>query len=115
MSERYAGVTGLHDLFDRHWRGVMEDYPETATYLGWHEFHDRWTDMAIDEVQRRKREASEPLDALAAIDVSSLSDADRLSRDLFEYQQRLEVDAAHFPAELLPLDQLEGPQNDVPF
>jgi uncharacterized protein (DUF885 family) len=115
MSNRYAGVRDLHDLFDRQWRGQMEDYPELATYVGWHEFHDRWTDMSMDEVARRKREASEPLDALAAIDRASLTEQDRLSYDLFEAQQRMEVDAARFPAELLPLDQLEGPQNDIPF
>src|SRR4051812_24414954 len=93
----------------------MEDSPETATYVGWHEFHDRWTDLSPDAIARRRADAGEPLDALHSIDRGSLSDGDRLSYDLFESEQRREVDASHFPSELLALDQLEGPQNDVPF
>jgi uncharacterized protein (DUF885 family) len=115
MGERYTGVTGLHDLFDRHWRGVMEDHPETATYVGWHEFHDRWTDLSLDAIERRRREVVEPLDALRAIERAALDASDQLSYDLFESLVADDVAAAPFPAELLALDQLEGPQNDIPF
>lgn len=115
MSDRYGGISGLHDVFDRYWRGIMEDHPEAATFLGWHEHHDRLTDLSIDEVERRRREVSEPMDALHTIDRGSLSDEDRLSCDLFESLQRMAIDAAQFPGEYLPLDQLEGPQNDLPF
>jgi len=111
MSERYEGVTDLYDLFDRHWRGVMEDYPETATYVGWHEFHDRLTDRSFEAIERRRREVAEPMDALARVDRS----VDALSADLFESELRREIDAAAFPSELLPLDQLDGPQNELPF
>lgn len=111
MSTRYDGVKDLADLFDRHWRGVMEDHPETATYVGWHEHHDRFTDLSLDAIERRRREVREPLDALVRVDRR----ADPLSADLFESLVQSEVDASAFPAELLPLDQLEGPQNDVPF
>lgn len=115
MSDRYRGVTGLDDLFDRQWRGVMEDTPEMATYLGWHEFHDRFTDLSTDAIARRRHELSEPLDALRAIDRSSVDEEHRLSYDLFARQRLMEIDAARFPVELLALDQLEGPQNDIPF
>lgn len=111
MSDRYEGVRDLNDLFDRHWRGVMEDHPETATYVGWHEFHDRWTDLSTDAIERRRREVREPLDALGTVDRST----DPMSADLFEAMVRSDVDASAFPGELLPLDQLEGPQNDIPF
>lgn len=111
MSDRYRGVADLADLFDRHWRGLMEDSPETATYVGWHELHDRWTDLSAEAIDRRRREAAEPLDALAGLDRS----ADPLSAEVFESLVRRDVDAARFPGELLPLDQLEGPQNDIPF
>ena len=111
MSRRYEGVSDLHDLFDRHWRGVMEDHPETATYVGWHEHHDRWTDLSAGAIERRRAQVAEPLDALARVDRG----ADPLSADLFEAMVRADVDASAYPGELLPLDQLEGPQNDIPF
>lgn len=111
MTDRYEGVTDLHDLFDRHWRGIMEDHPETATYVGWHEHHDRLTDWSFDAIERRRRDVCKPLEALRRIDRSP----DPLSADLFEAELQREIDAAQFPSELLPLDQLEGPQNDLPF
>jgi uncharacterized protein (DUF885 family) len=111
MSDRYEGVRDLADLFDRHWRGVMDDYPETATYVGWHEHHDRLTDWSLEAIDRRRREVTEPIDALAGVDRST----DPLSADLFEALVRSEADASAFPGELLPLDQLEGPHNDLPF
>jgi uncharacterized protein (DUF885 family) len=89
----------------------MEDFPETATYVGWHEHHDRWTDLSPEAIDQRRREVAEPLAALARIDRST----DPLSADLFEAMVRSDVDASAFPGELLPLDQLEGPQNDIPF
>ena len=111
MTDRYEGVRDLTDLFDRHWRGVMEDHPETATYVGWHEHHDRWTDLSAEAIDRRRRDVSAPLDALAGVDRTT----DPLSADLFEALVRDDVAASAFPGELLPLDQLEGPQNDIPF
>jgi len=115
MSDRYDSVRDVDDLFDRWWRGLLDDFPEVATYVGWHEHHDRWTDLSQDAIDRRRREESEPLEALAKLDRSGLSDTQRLSADLFEAQVRSGVDASRFPAELLGMDQLEGPQNDVPF
>jgi uncharacterized protein (DUF885 family) len=115
VTDRYDGVIGLHDLLDRQWRGLMEDHPETATYVGWHEFHDRWTDLSLPAIERRKDDPSDVLAALRTIDVDELDERERLTYDLFETLQRMELDSNRFPAELLPLDQLEGPQNDIPF
>lgn len=105
----------LHDLFDRQWATLMEDHPETATYVGWHEHHDRWTDRSPEGIADRRARSGEWLDELARIDRTQLGDADRRSADIFERLQRLEVDALQFPGELLALDQLDGPQNDVPL
>src|SRR4051794_4146069 len=115
MSARYDGITGLTDVFDRYWAGIMEDHPEAATFLGWHEHHDKLSDLSIDNVERLRGEAGDPLDALHTIDRDSLSDDDQLSYDLFETLVQMDVDAAQFPVEYMPVDQLTGPQSDLPF
>ncbi|HSH23326.1 MAG TPA: DUF885 domain-containing protein [Acidimicrobiales bacterium] len=103
----------LHRLFDLVWRHAMEERPDAATFLGWPGLDDRLPDMSIDAVERRRAEAGAPLAVLATIDVDALDDADRLSHDVFAWQQRSEADAARFPGDLLAVTQLAGPQNDL--
>jgi uncharacterized protein (DUF885 family) len=115
VSDRYDGCTDVNDLFDRWWRATMDDSPETATYVGWHEHHDRWTDTTREAIERRRREVAEPLAALHQIDRGALADEDRLSYDVFEAQVTNEIGLAPFPNELLAIDQMDGPQNDIPL
>jgi uncharacterized protein (DUF885 family) len=109
----------LHDLFDRHWAHLMAEYPEAATSTGWHEGHDRWTDLSTDAIERRKADAAAFLaeaDALAAgIDVKALDDVDRTSLEMFRAVEAAEVASTAFPAELLPLHQMGGPQIEPAF
>src|SRR4051794_17149252 len=108
-------MTELHDLFDRHWAHLMAEVPELATMTGWHEGHDRWTDMSIDAVERRRRQASRWLDEARTIDPSALGEVDRTSLEMFVAVEQAEVDAAQFPAAYLPIDQMEGVHLDPSF
>jgi uncharacterized protein (DUF885 family) len=105
----------LHALFDVVWRHLMDDRPDAATFLGWSEGHDRLPDMSLAAILRRRAEAVAPLAALATIDADQLGEADRLSHDVFAYQQRNEAAAAAFPGDLLAVTQLEGPQTELPL
>ncbi len=103
----------LHALFDLTWRHFMLERPDAATFLGWTEGNDRLPDVSLDALQRRRNEAGEPLRVLATFDVDQLEPVDRLSHDVFAWQQRSEAAAAAFPGDLLALTQLEGPQTDL--
>jgi uncharacterized protein (DUF885 family) len=109
----------LHDLFDRQWAHLMAEYPEAATSTGWPEGHDRWTDLSVDAVERRKQEVGRFLaeaDELAArIDLDALDDVDRTSLEMFRAVEQAEVRAASFPGEYLPLHQMGGPQIEPAF
>jgi uncharacterized protein (DUF885 family) len=105
----------LHDLFDRHWSHTMEQFPELATMTGWPEGHDRWTDQSVEAIERRRAEVGRWLDEANAIDASSLSELDRRSHEMFVAVEQQSIAAAAFPSEFLPLNQLDGPQVDVPF
>lgn len=108
-------MTELHDLFDRHWSHLMAEFPELATMTGWHEGHDRWTDVSIDAVERRRREAGRWLAEARQVDATGLDEVDRRSLEMFLAVEQAEVDAAAFPAAYLPLNQMEGPHLDPPF
>src|SRR3954454_10380308 len=53
-----------HELFKIRWEYSMYESPEMATYYGYHEPNDRWTDYSPAAIERRKQE---PLSALKVI------------------------------------------------
>jgi uncharacterized protein (DUF885 family) len=108
-------MSELHDLFDRHWADRMAEHPELATMTGWHEGHDRWTDVSVDAVERRRREAGRWLAEAQQVAVEGLDEVDRRSLEMFVAVEQAEVDAAAFPSAYLPLNQMEGPQLDPAF
>lgn len=103
----------LRQLFDLQWRYAMVESPEAATYNGYPGQSRRWTDYSREAVDRRKRELRRPLQVLETIDRSALGADDQLYLDLF--RRSLEIDQAgvDFPSELLLLNQLDGPQQDL--
>ena len=103
----------LHALFDLVWRHAMDERPDVATFVGWPGLDDRLPDLSPEAVARRRHEAGAPLRALATMDRNALDRGDQLSYDVFSWQQHSEAEAARFPAEHLPLSQLEGPQTDL--
>ncbi len=103
----------LHALFDVTWRHFMDERPDAATFLGWPDGNDSLPDLSLEAVQRRRDEAGGPLATLATVDADALGEADRLSHDVFAWQQRGETAAAAFPGDLLAVTQLEGPQTDL--
>ncbi|MCU1377882.1 MAG: hypothetical protein JWN29_865, partial [Acidimicrobiales bacterium] len=108
-------ATRLHDLFDRHWRHLMAEHPELATMTGWPEGHDRWTDMSVEAVERRRREVGQWLAEAEQLDPAGLDEVDRRSLEMFVAVERAAVDAAAFPDAYLALHQMEGPHLDPSF
>jgi uncharacterized protein (DUF885 family) len=105
----------LHELFEADWARTMDEHPEAATYTGWPENHDRWTDLSVAAVERRRSEAGDLLGQLASFDAAELTVEDRVSLDMAAYLEGAEVAAAGFPGDYLPLNQMEGPQLDPAF
>ena len=102
----------LHELFRLAWEHRMTDIPEAATFDGWPGQNHRWSDYSMEAIERRRKEASAPLEVLASIDRESLDATDRTSYDLFAYNTDLAVEGTRFPDELICVHQMEGPQQD---
>ena len=103
----------LRVLFGVQWRYSMSESPESATYTGFPEFNDRWSDLTRDAIERRKREVARTRSVLDGFAPASLDPESRLYRDLFDSYLRLDEEAVRFPSELLILNQLQGPQRDI--
>lgn len=102
----------LHALLDAAWAYELDDSPESATFLGYRGYDDRWSDQSPAAYERRVDDRRALLDGLGDVSRNDLGDDDRVSFDLFEKEQRQALEAASFHFERQPLNQLEGVQQD---
>jgi len=104
----------LRQLFADDWSWRMREYPEFATNAGYPGQNDRWTDMSLAAIERRKQHAHENLKSIKSINRTSLSEIDKLNYDLFLRRTQEDVDGLRFPSEYLAINQMGGVQQDVP-
>ncbi len=93
----------------------MREYPEWATAVGHPGQNGRWTDRSLEAIRRRQKGLERPWRALAAIPRAALSESERLSYDLFKRDLSEAREARRFPEDLLPLNQMFGPQHEIPM
>ncbi len=103
----------LHQLFDTAWEYSMIESPESATYVGFPGQNDRWMDISVPAIERRKREAHWPLETIRTIDRAQLDATDKLSYDLMLRNLEREIEEQKFPGEYLPITQLNGVQQGI--
>lgn len=104
----------LQRLFEIEWKYEMTESPESATSTGYPGQNDRWTDLSLPAINRRKTELDAPLNALRAIPREKLSESDRLNYDVFRYELEQRLAGRRFRSEYLVITQLSGVQADVP-
>ena len=118
-SQRFAALataTGLsdsaklHRLFDLDWEYNNVAYPEYATQTGYPGQNDRWTDLSIAAINRRRADLSGKLKTVLAINRARLNAPDQLSYDIFKRRGQEEIEGTQFPGDLLQVDQMSGPQ-----
>ncbi|HKP94044.1 MAG TPA: DUF885 domain-containing protein [Chthoniobacterales bacterium] len=103
----------LHELFDFSWEFTMKEYPEFATAVGYPGQNDRWTDISLDAIARRRETDKLDLDLIKSIDRAKLSGTDAISYDLYRRNAEFAVEGDQFPFELLQLNQMGGVQQNV--
>ncbi|MEK6410439.1 MAG: DUF885 domain-containing protein [Acidobacteriota bacterium] len=100
----------LHTLFEDDWQWSLEQYPESATLLGDNRYNDRLTDFSFEAIERRKAHEREMLDRIQKLERSQFAGQDVISYDLFLLDKKLNVEGQRFPAEYMPIDQMNGVQ-----
>jgi len=100
----------LNALFDEDWQWGLQQYPESATLLGDKRYNDRLTDYSVQAIERRKAHERDMLERVQKIDRSQLTGQDVISYDLFVLDKKLNIEAARFPTEYMPIDQMNGVQ-----
>ncbi len=109
-----ATIQEFYALVEAEWERGLREHPERATYLGDPRYNDRFTDHSPEAIEARMRREKEVLTRLEAIDATRWPEEDRLNYDLFRKEYEVAVAGHPFPAHLLAVSPLYGPQVALP-
>ncbi|HAD34359.1 MAG TPA: DUF885 domain-containing protein, partial [Chitinophagaceae bacterium] len=105
----------LHQIFNQYWEQRLQYFPLEATAYGDSRYNDQLP-VLFSETNRDKfrRFYLQNLDASKRIK-EPLNSEDAISKELFEYEMQINLDAFNYPGHLLPINQfwsftLEFPQ-----
>src|SRR5205809_3622229 len=111
--EKLSDTDRLHRLFDLSWEYSMKESPEFATGVGYPGQNDRWSDLSLEAIERRKKELQAPMKVMRSIDRAKLGAIDQLNYDLFLKNQQDAIDGTRFKGEFMPINQMSGVQQEV--
>lgn len=111
-AEGLDDLSRLQRLYAISYDLAMLENPGFATALGDPRGQDRLEDLSADGVQRRQRAERDALALVESIDRSKLPASEALNYDLLRDTLQKRVDGLEFPDELLPMNQMSGPQQD---
>jgi uncharacterized protein (DUF885 family) len=100
----------MNQLYADYWEDYLRANPIAATFQGDHRFDDQYGAVTSAEQRAQSRALAEKyLARSAAFDPAKLPAEDRISYDLLRYQLQQVLDGLRYPANLIPVDQFNGP------
>lgn len=103
----------FEDFLNKDWDHTMKQSPEWGADLGYPELADKWTDLSLEAIAKRKKQVQCAKKGLESIKRAYLSEANKLNYDLFKYRLDLWIESLQFNSEYLPLNQLGGVHTDI--
>jgi uncharacterized protein (DUF885 family) len=108
-----ASEESLHATFGEYWEWKVATQPELATRFGRTEFNDRWRDLSArgrDRVRERRKEFLQEMTYIAS---GNLTDADRLSASLLQWELRNDLEMEAYRNLVSGVSQLGGQHSEV--
>jgi len=113
-TEKQSGASAELETVEReYWEWQLREFPELSTWTGDNRYNDRFTDLSLEAIDRRKADEQRMLERTRSIDRAHLAGQDRLSHALLMWELELAVQAHRFPPVML-LTQLAGPHLSFP-
>jgi len=122
FSQRFAALAAdkaltdsakLHRLFALDWEFTNVEYPGYATYTGYPGQNDRWVDLSVAAINRRRSDVKSERQVVGAINRARLNPSDQLSYDIFKRGVEESIEGTRFPADLIQITQMDGPQGSA--
>lgn len=99
----------LHQLFEDYFESSLELNPTFATFIGDNRFNDAFAnDISPEWRAAAQALEQDALDRLESIDPEGLSEADRLSYEIFRSDRETDLANYEFAAHLMPITQFRG-------
>ena len=103
-----AASAGAQAFFAATFEERLKDSPEFATTVGRHDYDDRWSDLSSAGRAAVQQHLESRLSALRALPGDGLTDDERLSIRLMQYQIQSDLAAEDLETHLLRVQQLYG-------
>ncbi len=117
-SPQSGGSASPHEtvraIADDYWQFYLRENPEGATGLGEYQYNARLTDYSLAHVAETRKEAGDLLKRAQDIDVSGLSDSDRLDHELLVGMLSDQLEYIRLKNYEMPIDQFNGLQVWLP-
>lgn len=102
----------LNKLFEDDHEFCLREYPQFATFYGDHRFDDKLSDVSLEGINRRAKQALTFLDSLKTINRARLSDADKINYDIFKCMLEEGVEWNQLQSYLMPINHIGGFHTD---
>jgi uncharacterized protein (DUF885 family) len=102
----------FRQFLDIHWKYLMTEYPEWATYEGYPGQDDRLSDRSLKALERRRQETKCIFSILKKIPRRALSGEDGITYDLLAHDFETAIEGFQFGDDYMPVSQLGNPATD---
>lgn len=99
-------------FLDAHWKDLMTEFPEWATYEGYPGQNHRLSDRSLQSIERRNIEAKCIYGVLKKISRQKLNGEDAVTYDLMMHDFEDSFERAKFGNDYMPVNQLGNPMVD---
>jgi uncharacterized protein (DUF885 family) len=103
----------LANFFSDYFEERLRDEPEFATNVGRHEYDDRWSDLSRAGGEQHRQHLQQRLEEANKFSHAGISEEDRLSLSLFNYDLSTQLSALDIETYLLRVGQMFGAHNRV--
>ena len=106
-----ADEAALHDVIERHWQWVLEQYPERRLEYGDRSGNASWTDRSPEAFRQRYEDEGRFVSQLEQIEPATLSADGRVNRSMLLRELRDNRSEFEDGLHLIALDMRSGPQH----
>ncbi len=108
-----AADHALRHMFEDEWHYQMVESPEWATWVGFPGQDSRWTDNSRVAIGKREAHTRAYLKSLKGLSRAKLSPSEQLNYDLALRQAEEQVEGQKFHGDVMPINQMSGPHQDI--